>query len=228
MKNKLNSFKRNKNVFYFKYIKLFLFLLFLLFNLVINIAQLGILINIKIDDSSLIFKTFHSLIYKKTMKPKISIFIPIYNQENHIYKCIQSIQLQTLKDIEIIAVNDHSNDNSLKYLMDMARKDNRIKIVNNDKNRGLLYSRAIGIISSSGEFLMNLDSDDELKGYNSLKNLYYKAIRYNIDIINFILIDKKQNKNINNCNHLNINIFSTKNIYFHLIFYHCLFCLFFY
>jgi hypothetical protein len=62
----------------------------------------------------------------------------------------------------------------------------------------------MGILNSSGEYLMNLDADDELKGYNSLKYLYYKAIRYNIDIITFSFEDKKNNKNINICKNLNI------------------------
>ena len=174
----------------FYFIKLCLFIFFSIINKSNNKIQFKINIKNNHDDSLL--------------KPKISIFIPIYNKEKYIFRCIKSIQTKTLKNIEIIAVNDHSNDSSLKILMNLAKNDNRIKIVNNDENKGLLYSRAIGILSSSGEYLMNLDSDDELKGYNSLKNLYNKAKRYNIDIINFIFMDKKQNKNINNCNHLNI------------------------
>ena len=200
MNNKIKLFIKNKINFYFNYIKFCFVFLFL----VINNTKIEIKIKKNKDDSLLIFKTFPFLTYKNKVKPKISIFIPIYNKEKYIYRCFQSIQEQTLKEIEIIAVNDHSNDDSLKILMDLAKNDNRIKIVNNDKNKGLLYSRAIGILSSSGQYLMNLDSDDELKGYNSLKYLYNKAIRYNIDIINFCFIDKKQNKKINNCNHLNI------------------------
>ena len=115
--------------------------------------------------------------HEKNRRPKISIFIPIYNKENFINRCIQSILTQTLKDIEIIAVNDHSNDSSLKILEALTKRDNRIKIINNYKNHGLLYSRAVGILKSSGEYLMNLDADDELKGHNSLKYLYFKAIR---------------------------------------------------
>ena len=142
--------------------------------------------------------------HEKNRRPKISIFIPIYNKENFINRCIQSILTQTLKDIEIIAVNDHSNDSSLKILEALTKRDNRIKIINNYKNHGLLYSRAIGILKSSGEYLMNLDADDELKGHNSLKYLYFKAIRYNIDIITFSFAYKKYNKNINICDNFNV------------------------
>ena len=54
----------------------------------------------------------------------------------------------------------------------MAKNDSRIKIVNNNKNRGLLYSRAMGIINSKGEYIMNLDPDDELEGPDNLEYLF--------------------------------------------------------
>ena len=101
-------------------------------------------------------------------------------------------------------MNDHSTDNSLKILISLAKNDNRIKIINNEKNQGLLYCRALGIMSSSGEYLMNVDSDDYLKSSNSLKNLYNKAKRYNIDIITFSFYDKKREQKINICNQMNI------------------------
>ena len=91
----------------------------------------------------------------------------------------------------------------MKILLELAKNDKRIKIINNDKNKGLLYSRATGILFSSGEFILNLDSNDELKGYNTLKNLYYKTKRYNLYIINFVFKDNKQNKDINHCKKIN-------------------------
>ncbi len=121
-------------------------------------------------------------------KPKISIFLPIYNKEKYIKRSIGSIQKQTLKELEIIAVNDASTDNSLNILKNLAKNDSRIKIVNNQKNSGLLYSRAMGILNSNGEYLMNLDPDDELHGSNSLKYLYLKAKRLNVDMISFIML----------------------------------------
>ena len=127
--------------------------------------------------------------------PKISVFMPIYNKGKYLYRSIGSIQRQTLKHLEIIAVNDASIDDSLKILQELAKKDNRIKIINNKNNRGLLYSRAIGILNSRGEYLMNLDPDDELHGVNSLKYLYNKAKRYNVDMISFVILYmSKRNK----------------------------------
>ena len=67
----------------------------------------------------------------------------------------------------------------------MAVKDSRIKIINNKRNRGLLYSRAMGILHSKGEYLMNLDPDDRLEGPDNLEYLYHKANLTKVDIVSF-------------------------------------------
>ena len=126
--------------------------------------------------------------------PKISIFLPIYNKEDYINRSIQSIQKQTLKEIEIIAVNDFSSDGTLDKLTSLMEKDGRIKILNNKRNRGLLYSRAKGILNSSGEYLMNLDPDDELAKEDSLEFLYKKAKKTNVDILSFFMLQNQQNQ----------------------------------
>ena len=108
-------------------------------------------------------------------RPKISIFLPIYDKELYLQNCINSLKQQTLKNIEIVAVNDGSSDNSLKLLKKLSKSDKRIKIVNNDRNHGLLYTRAMGILNSTGEYLMNLDPDDKLISKNDLYNLYKMA-----------------------------------------------------
>ena len=76
----------------------------------------------------------------------------------------------------------------------MAKNDSRIKIVNNNKNRGLLYSRAMGIINSKGEYIMNLDPDDELEGPDNLEYLYKKANILQVDMISFGFIRKNMLK----------------------------------
>ena len=129
--------------------------------------------------------------------PKISIFLPIYNKANFLFRSIGSIQNQTLKNIEIIAVNDGSTDNSLKILKKLSKKDLRIKIINNDRNHGLLYSRAMGILNSTAKYVMNLDPDDKLKGNFNLEKLYLKAKKTKADLIIFLIeripINKKDN-----------------------------------
>ena len=131
-------------------------------------------------------------------KPKITIFLPIYNKEKYLSYTLTKLQNQTLKEIEIIAVNDFSSDNSLQILTNFSKNDRRIKIVNNDKNHGLLYSRAMGILYSSGEYLLNLDADDEINGEDTLEYLYNTILSSKADIISFNALDKKRN-NIIKC-----------------------------
>ena len=129
------------------------------------------------------YKNVNSLI----KKPKVSVFLPIYNKDKYLFRSINSIQAQTLKDIEIVTVNDGSTDNTLKILKKLSKKDKRIKIINNSRNHGLLYSRAMGILNSSGEYLMNLDPDDKLEGKYDLEILYNKAKKSNLDYILFLI-----------------------------------------
>ena len=103
----------------------------------------------------------------------------------------------------------------------MAKNDGRIKIVNNDKNHGLLYSRAMGILNSTGEYLMNLDPDDVIYGEDSLEYLYNQSKIYNLDIISFYVKEKKCNSIIK-CKGKNQilqqqNLFSSIFSYTHII-----------
>ena len=150
----------------------------------------------------IIGKLFFNLYFLEQNKsiPKISVFIPIYNKEKYIKKSIQSIQSQTLKDIEILAVNDHSTDNSLNILKKLANEDKRIRIINNKENRGLLFSRAMGILNSTGEYLLNLDPDDELEGDNNLEQLYELTQNSKIDVISFSTYFKGLNRVMLKCN----------------------------
>ena len=111
----------------------------------------------------------------------------IYNKGNFLNRSLNSIKEQTLKDIEIIAVNDFSTDNTLKILKEFSYKDRRIKIINNDRNHGTLYSRAMGILNCTGEYLINMDSDDKLSNENDLKRLYKIAKKYKSDFIEYEL-----------------------------------------
>ena len=118
-------------------------------------------------------------------------------------------------------MNDCSNDSSLEILTNLAKNDERIKIVNNDKNHGLLYSRAMGILNSTGEYLMNLDPDDVIYGEDSLEYLYNQSKIYNLDIISFYVKEKKYNSIIK-CKGKNQilqqqNLFSSIFSYTHII-----------
>ena len=96
----------------------------------------------------------NQFVYDIISPPKISVFLPIYNKSKYLKRSINSIQKQTLKEIEIIAVNDGSTDNSLDILKEMGKKDSRIKIINSNKNHGSLFCRGLGILNSEGKYLM--------------------------------------------------------------------------
>ena len=127
-------------------------------------------------------------------RPKISVIMPIYNQEKYLEKAILSCENQTLKDIEIICVNDGSTDNSYRILTDYAKKDKRIKIIN-QSNQGTGRARNNGLKIAKGEYVAFLDPDDyiEPKMYvvgiegNKIEvdNIYNELIEKNVgEIIN--------------------------------------------
>ena len=109
--------------------------------------------------------------------PKVSIIIPVYNVEKYLRQCLDSVVNQTLKDIEIICVNDCSPDNSLSILQEYSHNDERIKIIDLKKNRGQGIGRNLGIDQSKGEYIAFVDPDDWVefdmyeKMYNQAKNL---------------------------------------------------------
>lgn len=112
--------------------------------------------------------------------PKISIIVPVYNTEKYLDKCISSLINQTLKEIEIICINDGSTDNSLKILEKFASKDKRIKIFSQE-NQGQSAARNFGIKHATGEYLGFVDADDwvDLKYF---EELYSSAKKYDCDI----------------------------------------------
>lgn len=95
------------------------------------------------------------------MNPKISIIVPCYKVEKYIDRCMQSLLNQTMKDIEIIMVDDGSPDNCPKMCDDYAKKDLRVKVIHK-KNAGLGYARNSGIEIARGDFIAFVDSDDHV------------------------------------------------------------------
>ncbi len=103
---------------------------------------------------------FESSIDYNLTNPKISVVIPLFNCEKYILRAIKSIQLQNLSNFEIILIDDKSEDNTLNLLSIIQKEDQRIKIIRNQKNMGILYTRSIGVLMSKGKYLFNLDNDD--------------------------------------------------------------------
>ena len=130
-------------------------------------------------------------------EPKITVIIPVYNGEKMIKSVIRSIQNQNMIDIEIILINDYSNDNSLYIMEEMKKEDPRIKIINNEKNMGILYSRSVAVLEAKGKYILNLDHDDFFLENNLFEILYEEAEIGNFDIISFMDIEiKSYNANI--------------------------------
>ena len=108
------------------------------------------------------------------MQPKISIIIPVYNTEKYLHECLDSVINQTLKDIEIICIDDGSADNSYQVLQGYADKDSRFVILQQE-NKGAGRARNNGLKNATGEFVAFLDSDDYYADNTVLEKLYNSA-----------------------------------------------------
>jgi glycosyltransferase involved in cell wall biosynthesis len=107
-------------------------------------------------------------------KVLISVIVPIYNVEQYLVECIDSILAQTLIDFELLLINDASKDESLNICYQYAKKDKRIIVFNIEINVGVTVARNIGIENSSGKYIVFIDSDD-LVLKNHLESLYYSS-----------------------------------------------------
>lgn len=116
-------------------------------------------------------------------KIKVSVIIAVYNIERYIERCILSVINQSLKEIEIIVVNDGSNDNSSIIINNLSKKDPRIKVINK-KNEGLVEARKSGMNIANGEYLLFIDGDDWIEK-ECLYKLYKSAYKNNSDIVQF-------------------------------------------
>ncbi len=91
---------------------------------------------------------------------KVSVIVPVFNSEKYIGECLDSLVNQTLKDIEIIIIDDASIDNSLKIIKEYAKKYSNIKVYQNDQNRGQGFTRNVGLSLAKGEYIGFVDDDD--------------------------------------------------------------------
>lgn len=129
----------------------------------------------------------------------ISVIVPIYNVEKYLNKCINSIIEQTYQNIEIILVDDGSNDSSEKICDEYAKKDKRVKVIHK-KNGGVSEARNFGIENSNGKYIAFIDSDDYIT--NDYIEYLYRILKENkadISCCNFEYVySDKENKKIDN------------------------------
>lgn len=131
--------------------------------------------------SVLLKKGFNKRIIElaRLQQPKVSIIVPVYNTAKYLPACIDSVLSQSVREIEVICVDDCSSDDSWSVLEQYARKDNRITLVRNERNSGAGVSRDKALEMVTGEFIFFLDSDDLLPDNDVLEELYEACLKNN-------------------------------------------------
>ena len=92
----------------------------------------------------------------------VSVVVPLYNTEKYIAECIDSVLNQTLRDLEVLVVDDGSRDRSREIVEELARRDSRVRLLRHPggANLGVSRTRRLGITEASGEYIAYLDADD--------------------------------------------------------------------
>lgn len=113
---------------------------------------------------------------------KISIIIPVYNAEQYLERCINSIVNQTFRNYECLMIDDCSTDKSLKMCKNIAKQDIRFKVYHKEKNEGIAKARKTGIEHANSDYVIFIDNDDWIEP-QMLEELYNKAVDGNYDMV---------------------------------------------
>lgn len=143
---------------------------------------------------------------------KVSVIIPVYNVEKYIEQCVESVLNQTLKEIEIIIVNDGTQDNSIQKI-EKYMKDKRIILINKE-NGGISSARNTGLKIAKGEYVSFIDSDDFIEPH-MIEELYNESSGMDIVFSNFVRIDDEKNIEIDEQSFKNLSV--NEGIYFYNI-----------
>lgn len=125
----------------------------------------------------------------------VSVIIPIYNVEKYVERCLLSVMDQTLKNIEIICIDDCSSDASISIVEMFAKQDERIVIIRNDENMGQAFSRNVGLKKSNGEYIFFLDSDDFIEE-DALEKLFVFARNKKLDMLEFGFLSEYEDEDL--------------------------------
>ena len=144
------------------------------------------------------------------MTPKISVIIPVYNTAPYLRRCLNGVTRQTLRDIEIICINDASTDDSPKILQEYAARDARVRLIDFTENKGVSCARNAGIDAACGEYVGFVDSDDYPE-HDFYEQLYLAVQKANADVAkgNY----RKDNGNVDHYMNEKIKIHKTNFIY---------------
>ncbi|HFU4055250.1 TPA: glycosyltransferase [Streptococcus suis] len=134
-------------------------------------------------------------VYRKIKEELISVIVPVYNVENYLHECLDSILNQTYQNLEIILVNDGSTDSSGRICDDYAAKDSRIKVIHQE-NGGLSDARNKGLDTMTGQFVTFVDSDDIIY-HDAIEIMYHylKQTHTSIAVSNYYEFSKAENGN---------------------------------
>lgn len=130
-------------------------------------------------------------------KPVLSVIIPVYNVEEYIKECLESILNQTLKNIEVICIDDCSPDKSADIIKEYAANDNRVKYIKHTENKFQGGARNTGIQAAAGKYITFVDSDDYLFDMGCYKNAVDNIEKYGADISIFSFAEDYGNKKTN-------------------------------
>ena len=130
-------------------------------------------------------KLINNKTFSRYLNPFISVVTPVYNAKEHIFSLLRSIQNQNISNLEIIFVNDASDNLTYNILIQSSIEDPRILLIHNKKNMGTLYSRCIGTIKSKGKYIFPLDHDDLFFDEGVLDIISTIADKGNFDIVEF-------------------------------------------
>ena len=125
--------------------------------------------------------------FKRSKNPDVSVLMIIHNQAYYLHKGLRSIQNQSLKNIEIIIIDDCSEDNSIDLIKNYQKEDERIILISHDSNEGKIKSRADGVRIAKGKYIALIDGDDALIHKDIIKNSLYIAQKGNLDCVQFLI-----------------------------------------
>ena len=125
--------------------------------------------------------------------PRVSIVVPVYNNERYLDQCLLSLRSQTYRDLEIIAVDDASSDASAALAERHAEADPRVRVLRLEHNQGTLGARKAGILASTGAYVTLIDQDDELVP-EAIERLVAYAEKHPTDIIHFAVHVEAENE----------------------------------
>ena len=141
--------------------------------------------------------------------PKISVIIPIYNGGKYLNYSLKSVMTQNMKNIEIIIVDDNSDDDSLQIIRNFMKTDSRIKLIENKENRRILFCKSFGALNSKGKYIVELDQDDMLIRNDAFDIIYNEAEKNKLDLLGFktisnenLIVKRKYENYINNYDHI--------------------------